>query len=653
MNRFALLSSCFALAFTFALTPVSPARADGISAIQAAQSNRWADAQNMAGQGIARDIVTWMYLLNGQTRASFSEIAAFVSAHPDWPGSDKLYKAAESRLPDDLSTAQVMNWFARNKPVTAAGMKRYMGALLQSRDTQTALTTLRQFWTSASLSPQEQGDILNTYGQYLGTGDHTRRLERTLGDKQYTAARDLASRMGHGYPMLVEARIALADGDKGVEQRINAVPGALRSDTGLMLSRVQWRRQNNQDDMAIQLLEQGPPASQTTDPASWWKERNILARRMIEQNRPRDAYRLAINSGLPAEGGDYAAAEFLSGWLALRFLNQPYQAFEHFEKMFNNVKTPISRSRAAYWAGRASESMKSNDIALQWYQVAARYQTTFYGQQAAQRISLPLNLIKGDKPPVSREQLAAFNDRDLVQAARLFHRAGMKTQRTMFLKAILASAQVPQDYSLVSDLAISMGQIDMAMKIAKEAEKNGLYLIDYLFPTMTQTVGDYGVDQALVHALIRQESQFDPNAVSTSGALGLMQIMPATGQHTAKNNKLVHNTAWLTAKPEHNVKIGSLYIQELLNTYQGSLPLAIAAYNAGPGRVNQWLREFGDPRTGKIDMIDWMECIPIYETRNYVQRVMEGYAVYSMKLALYKGKGKPLAVTRYNTALNP
>lgn len=593
----------------------------------------------MAGPGIARDVVRWMYLTSDNTRASFPEIAAFVSAHPDWPGADKLFKVAETRLPDDLSAMQVNNWFSRNKPVSADGMKRYMGALLQTRQTQVAVSTLKEWWVSANLSADEQNGVINTYGQYLGTADHIRRLERILTDKQYTAARNLAMRVGGGYPALVEARIALQEDAKGVEARINQIPNNLLQDTGLLLSRVQWRRENNMDDAALQLLNMAPPAGRTTDPAAWWKERNILARRMIEARRYKDAYKLASNHGLPAaSGADYAAAEFLAGWLALRFVHEPYKAFEHFERMFNNVETPISRARAAYWAGRASEAMNSRDIALQWYQVAARYQTTFYGQQAAQHINLALNLIQGDKPVVSQAQQAAFNARDLVQAAKLLHRAGMQKERGQFLRALLKTAQTPQDYSLTSDVAVSMGQVDIAVKVAKEAEKSGLYLVDYLFPTITQTVGDYGVDKALVHALIRQESQFDPGAISSSGALGLMQIMPATGKHIAKNAGLMHNTAWLTAKPEHNVKMGSLYIQELLQKYDNSLPLAIAAYNAGPGRVNQWIGEFGDPRDRRIDMIDWMESIPVYETRNYVQRVLEGYAVYQAKLARYDGR---------------
>lgn len=626
-----------------------PARADGVSAVKSAEAGKWPQAQQQAGSGIARDVVRWMYLVDDDTRATFSEIAAFVTTHPDWPDADKLFKVAESRLPDDLSNEQLIHWFGRNQPVSAAGMKRYMGALLQTRQTQLAVTTLKKWWVEANLSPDEQDSILNTYGQYLGTADHVRRLERILTDKQYTAARALAPRVGRGYPQLVEARIALQEGGKDVTSRVSQIPNALMQDTGLMLSRVQYRIDNDDDAGAIQLLNQAPPANHTTDPADWWKARHVLARRLIEERRYKDAYKLAAAHGLDASNGaDYAAAEFLAGWLALRFINQPYAAFEHFERMFNSVQTPISRARAAYWAGRASESMRSNDIAMQWYQVAARYQTTFYGQMAAQRINLPLNLVTGDKPAVTREQKATFEHSDMVQAAKLLHRAGLSSQREQFLKAMLKKASSPQDYALLSDVAVSMGQVNMAVKIAKEAEKTGLYLVDYLFPTITQTVNGTGADKALVHALIRQESQFDPSAVSSAGALGLMQIMPATSKYIAKKSGLAHNIAWLTSKPEHNVKFGGWYINDLLRRFDGSMPLAIAAYNAGPGRVNQWLNEFGDPRMGQIDMLDWMESIPVYETRNYVQRVLEGYAVYQAKLGHTPlgGQRNPLSVQR-------
>ena len=633
------------------LAPISSAKADGVRALRAAEAGNWPEAQKQAGKGTAREVVHWMYLMDDDTRASFPEIASFVTQHPDWPGADKLFKIAETRLPSDLTDGQIAAWFQRNPPVSGVGMKRYMAALLRNNQTQQAMTSLKTWWVEANLSSSEQDDMIASYGQYLGTPDHVRRLQRILTAKQYTVARALAPRMGRGYPELVEARIALQDGGKGVEARMSQIPNSLLKDTGLMLSRVQYRRQNNLDAEAIALLAMAPPASQTTDPADWWKERNILTRRMIEAKRYREAYQLASHSGLTPESSpaDYAAAEFVSGWLALRFTNQPYKAFEHFERMFNNVQTPISRSRAAYWAGRASEAMRSNDVAMQWYQVAARYQTTFYGQQAAQRIGLPLNLIKGDKPPVSQAVQANFDSSDLAQATKLLHRAGLQKQRTMFLRAMMKNAKSPQDYSMLADFSMSMGQLDMTIKIAKEAEKSGLYLIDYLFPTITQTVGNRGVDPALVHAFIRQESQFDPNAVSSAGALGLMQIMPATGTHTAKKNGIMHNTSWLTAKPEHNVQIGTFYIQELLKKYNGCMPLVISAYNAGPGRANQWMNAMGNPCSGQVDMIDWMESIPIYETRNYVQRVMEGYAVYSMKMAKYNGNGG----RAFNTAYNP
>jgi len=635
----------FALALSASLFAFTPVYANDIGAVRAAEAGQWQQARQQAARGsIAGDIVTWMYLLDGDTRASFPEIASFVSTHPHWPQSEKLARIAETRLPDDLSIQQVINWFSRNKPVSGNGMNRYMASLLQMRQTGSAVSILKDWWVNANLTADEQSAILANYGQYLGTQDHVRRIERMMSDKQYTAARALAMRVGNGYPQLVEARIALQEGDKGVQGRLSQVPRGLLQDAGLMLSRLQWRRQNNDDQGAIQILHAAPPAGQTTDPAAWWKERHVMARRMIEQRNYREAYRLAAAHGLPGGSADYAAAEFLAGWLALRHTGQAYKAFEHFEKMFNNVQTPISRARAAYWAGRASEALNNRDIALQWYQLAARYQTTFYGQQAAQRINLPLNLIKGDKPAVSAEQQAAFNNRDLVQAAKLLHRAGLGDERAMFLSTMLKACDSPQDFAMLSDFEVSMGQVDQAVKTAKEAERKGLYLIDYLFPTITSTVGKNNNDAALIHALIRQESQFDPKAVSSSGALGLMQLMPATARETARKNSLAHNTSMLTASPEHNVQLGTIYIKQMLDRFDGSLPLAIASYNAGPGRVNQWINMFGDPRTGQIDMLDWMETIPVYETRNYVQRVLEGYAVYQAKLAKYGRQHPPLRV---------
>lgn len=625
--------------------PMAGAKANDIAALKAAERGQWSQARQMAGRaGVASDLVQWMYLLDGSTRASFAEIASFIAKHPNWPQIDRLSRVAEGRMADDLSTDQIINWFGNNPPVSADGASRYMRALLSRQQTAMAVSFLKDWWVNASLSADEQSRIISNFGQYLGTQDHVRRLERMMTDKQYTAARALAPRIGNGYAQLVEARVSLQEGNKSVQSDMGRVPQGLMRDTGLMLSRVQWRRQNGEDRGAIELLLQAPPAGQTTTPGAWWKERHIMARRMIEQNNWREAYRLASTHGLPSGTADFAAAEFLAGWIALRHTNQAYKAFEHFEKLFNGTATPISKARGAYWAGRASEALNSRDIAVQWYQVAARYQTTFYGQQAAERIGLPLTLAS-DKPAIDNMTRNVFENRDVVQATRLLHRAGLSTQRGQFLRSMLSEAKSPQDYALLSDFAVSMGQVNMAIRIAKDAEKHGLHLIDYLFPTISHTVR--GGDVALVHALIRQESQFDDKAVSSAGALGLMQVMPATARETARKAGLRHETSWLTSKPEHNVQIGTLYIEAMLKRFDGNLPMAIAAYNAGPGRVNQWVNQFGDPRDPKVDMLDWMEIIPIYETRNYVQRVMEGYAVYKAKLAR-QGGGRAPAIAPSN-----
>lgn len=615
--------------------PVHAMASNAVDAVEAAQSKNWDRAQALAarsGDAAAQDLVLWMYLTDDDTRPSFNQIATFVSRNPDWPANAKLHRMAERRMPDDLSNQQIISWFSQNEPVSATGMNRYLCALLAERQTQTALESLRGWWPTANLGVDEQNFMIDEFGSYLGTPDHARRLEFITSEKDYPQAMALARRMGGGYVAITEARMAIQDGGKGIEAKMSKVPKGLSDDPGLILSRVQYRRENDMNDEAISLLNRVSKQDQLVNAKEWWRERNILARRMIEAQRYRDAYKLASNNGLPTGTSDYAQAEFLSGWLALRFLKKPYEAFEHFERMFNGVKTPISRARAAYWAGQASEALGNRDIAIEWYQVAARYQTTFYGQQAAKRIDLPLTLINGQHPPVTRAEKAAFSQHTLPRAAKLLHEAGIKNMRSQFLLALGESAQTPQDYTLAANFAASLGQIKDALKIAKDAETMGLYLIEYSFPTISDTVKDYGVDRALVHAVIRQESQFDQFAESSAGALGLMQVMPATGKYTANKNGLTHQTSWLTDDPSHNVKIGTYYMQGLLDRYDGSMPLAIAAYNAGPGRVNEWLREFGDPRTGQVSMIDWLELIPIYETRNYVQRVLEGYEVYRMRL---------------------
>ena len=313
----------------------------------------------------------------------------------------------------------------------------------------------------------------------------------------------------------------------------------------------------------------------------------------------------------------------------LRFLGNPGSAYEHFEAMYGRVKTAISKGRAAYWAGRAAEALGQSAQAAEWYKLAAQYPKVYYGQLAALRLPQALQSYRPVTISATPADKMRMSNDELVRGIKLAHTAGLDQLRRKLINAKVETIEAPTDWKAFAEILAGMGLRQEAVRVAKKAAGKNVFLDVEAYPKLNRYFANVPVDMALAHAVIRQESEFDQFARSPSGALGLMQLMPATAKDIAKKKGFSHQTGWLTSKPEHNVLFGSTYLNMLLSSYGGSYPLVLAAYNAGGGRVNQWLKANGDPRAGRVDWVDWIEMIPIYETRNYVQRVMESYVVYN------------------------
>ncbi len=457
------------------------------------------------------------------------------------------------------------------------------------------------------------------------------RLDYLLGSEQDAEARAIAASLGSYYPALAVARIALATERPDAFRFVAALPPTLTQDPAILFEELRWHRRRNDDYAALEILHNMPPPEKIPNPDDWWTERNIMVRRLMDHKQYESAYLLAADHGLKG-GSSYADAEFLSGWLALRFMHVPWEAFQHFEKLYKSTSSPISRARAAYWAGKASEGLGFADVARQWYQSAAKHQTTFYGQLAIGELKeefRPLQQLPPEKTPGGN---AAFEKKDMVRAARMLASAGMTDETTYFLDAIGNAARTPEEYRLAAELSESLRHPQNAVRIAKKALAKNVLLMDQLFPTILSHMRNVTIEWALAHALIRQESAFDFKAQSGAGALGLMQLMPATAKHVARATHLPYRLDLLTESPDYNIQIGSLYFKELLDHYGNSYPLALAAYNCGPSRVDNWIVQWGDPRRGQIGFADWIELIPIAETRNYVQRVLESVYIYRLKL---------------------
>lgn len=599
-------------------------------AFNAADNERHDEALQMAAQAKDRlpaKIIRWMTLAT-PGGGSFAEIAAFVRENPDWPNQAQLRRQAEKAMPIDLDESLVLSWFRQYPPLTNDGVLRYADTLLATGGTEQAVKLVRARWTEANFTAEEEADFLARYRSHLRQQDHKARLDRLLWERQEAPVRRMLVFFDDAYDTLIEARIALDTDKSGVDAAIARVPASLRNDPGLLFDQARWRRRKGDDAGALEIIAKAPV--DMGRPQAWWAERHILARRAIEKGDYNLAYRLVKAHGV-ADGSALAEAEFLAGFLALRFLDQPSDAFGHFHKLYRSVTAPISKARGAFWCGRAAEALGEAAKAKEWYARAAQYGTTFYGQLAARHIAGGKVTLPAE-PHVTNAEATAFERREVVRAAKLLAEIeGPDDEKvTAFLRRISLDAKAPADYALAARLAQEVGRRDLAVAAAKDAAQNEIYLVDAGYPVIDAR--PEAPEIALVHAIIRQESTFNTQIVSSAGARGLMQLMPGTAQLVATKLGLKHTHAKLTSDPGYNVKLGSAYLAEMIDRFNGSYILAIAAYNAGPARVRQWLDTYGDPRSGTIDAVDWLELIPIYETRNYVQRVMEGLLVYRARL---------------------
>jgi soluble lytic murein transglycosylase len=438
--------------------------------------------------------------------------------------------------------------------------------------------------------------------------------------------------VGPGWRALAETRIALRAGSDKATALLRKVPAELRRDPGLTYERMRWRRLKGLEDEARALLVD---VKEVTDHASlWWQERKLLAWSALEKGATRDAYRLAASHGL-TKGADFADGEWFAGWLALRHRDDPKTALKHFARLHEGVGTQISLARAAYWAGRAAEAAGDAKAAEDWYLKAAIWPATYYGQLAAARAhqeATPLFAVAAREAAARDDALPGH---ELITVARMLALLGEDELVTPFVMRLGDLSRGPEDHVLIARIALDISRPDLSVRAAKRAAAEGYVSIEALYPmaALPLAEADPRLEPALVLALSRQESEFDPRARSGAGALGLMQLMPATARHVAKSKGINVREADLIRSPALNVQLGSAYLADLVDGFGGSYVLALAAYNAGPSNVRKWIAANGNPvDTAAVDIIDWVELIPYAETRNYVQRVLEGLQVYRWRL---------------------
>lgn len=600
-------------------------------AFAAVDKQQWVRARELAARAknpLLAKVIQWLDLTQSGPGRSFEEMRRFLADNPEWPLLNAIRTNAERAMPKNLDDATVIAWFAHREPGTAAGVMRLGTALLDSGRTDQARALVRQGWVENDMTVEEEREFLALFKKNLRAEDHVARLDRLLWDREQAAARRMLPRVDQAHQLLADARLRLMNFDPGVDGAVKRVPAALRKDPGLIYDRARWRRNKELYEEVVELLD--PPVAGVRRPELMWREMEDASRRALARGDVSVAYRLAQHHGA-ASGTAFADGEWLAGWIALRFLQEPQQAYEHFARLYAGVASSISKSRGAYWAGRAAEAMGEQALSRNWYRTAAEAMTTYYGQLAAQRLGTGESTRFPTLPQPTPDQTAAFDRNELVRAVRLLGQVDELDRAKPFLVRLVDHAKTPAEHRLIADLAADEGRNDLMVLASKEARRNGVELVEYLYPVRDLPDG-LAPESALVLGVIRQESAFDIQAVSSAGARGLMQLMPSTAKHVAQKLGVKFDEKKLTRDPNYNVKLGSAYLQELIDRFRGSYILAIAGYNAGPSRSVEWIRQYGDPRDADVDVIDWIESIPFSETRNYVQRVIENLMVYRHRL---------------------
>lgn len=605
------------------------------NAFAAAQKKQWSKTFDAAAKGsnaLVTNYFRWRYYTQPGAKPSFEEIASFIDSHRDWPRQSRMLRTAESLLQekpesDDLF---VLDWFGRYPPVSTTGKVRLAEAQLRNGLHDQGYALLREAWIEGNFARRDERTLLRRHRQLLTRDDHAARLDRLLWDRRRGDARRLLPRVEPELRTLSLARIGLIESAGNVDTLIANVPETLRNNPGLAFERARWRRTKGFDERAREILLE--PRLHESRADKWWRERRIQVRKALAQGELTDAYVVATLSDLEPGGADYAEAEWLAGWVALRFLDQPGLALDHFARLHSAVFFPVSVSRAAYWAGRAAEDLGDPELAAQWYDDAARHPFTYHGQLAIERLGIATRLDLPDEPTPTIAEAEEFPGREMARVTRLLNDLGESRQVDPFLLHLDGQVRTAGERVLVAVLAENIGRRDLTVRVAKNAERDGVYLANRAYPVI-DLPSQYVEDAALLLAMSRQESAFDPQAISHAGARGLMQLMPATARRTAKKIKVGYSADRLTSDPQYNATLGSAHLAELLENFDGNYVLAVAAYNAGGGRVRRWLRQNGDPRTEEVDAVDWIELIPFTETRDYVQRVMGNLQVYRTRLA--------------------
>lgn len=622
--------------------PLGPAEWQTFSAAAALYRRGAVAAADALARGLTdplqRTALEWV-MLRASAAPDGVRLEAFAHAHPDWPAADWIRAVRESSLYSrHAAPAEIAAEFARRSPETAPGALARARAEIALGRPERARSEVGDLWRFRDLDLATEGAVLREFGAMLTPADHKYRADRLLYAEKSAAALRAAALAGPDEVALAHARLEAARGPLSA-RAIAAVPAALQADPGFLFAHVQDARRANRVAEATAWIDRAPrDAAALIDPDKWWSERRMVARQWLDLGDPRTAYRLCVEAATES-GPATVDAAFHAGWIALRFLDDPGAAARHFSRAAAAAATPLALARAHYWRGRAAEALNQPEDARAFYMTAAHYPIAYYGQLAAARLGAPAPL--GPRRPAA---VAVGEARwPATRIVELYFDAGLDDFAIALADAAASRWSDEAQLAALGEIVARRASASANVAFGKIATERGFALDAAAFPTNgvpSFAPLPHSADLAGVLAIARQESEFLWRAASGAGAKGLMQILPATAQDTARRSGVPFDYQRLVADPAFNLQLGAAYLGQLIEDEGGSVPLALAAYNAGSGRVAQWLAAYGDPRSGSVDMVDWIERIPFDETRDYVQRVSENLAIYRARLSGADGVGK-------------
>ena len=624
--------------------------------LQLLQQHKLGDATKLAASiddPAAQKLIQWALLRDPNNTAGFDQYNSFIRANPDWPSIPLFRRRAEARLWQERSDPTTVRRFVGTQPTSARGRLALARAMLSDGDRAGATHEVRAVWQSAELSADLEAAVIDSFRDELTPADDIARMDQRIGAKDFAAAMRAAKRVGSTQVAIVKACEAAETNVTKGGALLEALPKEAQGDLGYVLCRLHWLLAHDDVAAAVKLLaEVSGDDLQRQDTDEWWRELRTLARRLLDLNDPKTAYGVVREAASPANPYYRAEFHFMPGWIALRFLSDPITALQHFGKIDEGSSDPIVLARAAYWRGRAFEAIGEFDKMRAQYETAARYPTAYYGQLARARLGVNEISVRPLPPQAGLEGSTT----DLRRALDMLYAIGELDLALTFVSDLADSNSDIVALREIGELTSRHKDAQAMLVLGKTALARGLAMERYAFPEIG--VPSYSpiappIDQCMVYSIVRTESAFDQRDTSPANAVGLMQVTPEAGRDTAQRFGVTYDWKRLVSDPVYNTQMGVAEVSALFREYTGSYIMTFAGYNAGRGRVRQWVAQHGDPRNPKIDAVDWVERISLAETRNYVQRVMENLQVYAARFGASVATVEPNLHKAMTTANSP